>query len=122
MINVTPAAVKQIHLAASDSAADGMSLRVAAHIDEISGQMQYGIGFDEPRDDDDLIDTLGITLLISPLSRDALSELTIDYVEIEPGDFRFVFIAPREEPAACAPSGAGCGSGRCGSGGCGSKS
>jgi iron-sulfur cluster assembly protein len=122
MINVTPAAVKQIHMAASDSAAEGMSLRVAAHIDERSGQMQYGIGFDEPRDDDDRVDTLGVTLLISPLSRDALSDLTIDYVEIEPGDFRFVFIAPREASAACAPTDGGCGSGRCSSGGCGSKS
>lgn len=122
MINVTPAAVKQIHMAASDSAADGMSLRVAAHFDERSGRMQYGIGFDEPRDDDDQIDTLGVTLLISPLSREALSDLTIDYVEIEPGDFRFVFIAPQEEPEASAPTGSGCGGCQCGSGGCGPQS
>ena len=122
MINVTPAAVKQIHMAASDSAADGMSLRVAAHIDEQSGQMQYGIGFDEPRDDDDLVTSLGVTLLISPLSRDAPSDLTIDYVEIEPGDYRFVFIAPSEEKPTKPQSGSGCGGGQCGSGGCGSKS
>lgn len=116
MIDVTPAAVKQIHCAAADSGAEGMSLRIAAHFDEASGEMQFGIGFDEERNDDELVHALGLTILISPLSRDAVSDLTIDYVEIEPGDFRFVFMHPDDVIAAGQP--AACGGCNCGSGGC----
>ena len=118
MINVTPAAVRQINDAAADSAADGMSLRVAAHYDETSGEMQYGIGFDDRREDDEQVDTLGLTILISPLSREAVRNLTIDYVEIEPGDFRFIFMHPEHTTPAPKPA-SGCGGCSCGSGGCG---
>lgn len=109
MIQVTPSAVRQIHLAAEDSGADGMSLRVAAHFDERANEIQYGIGFDEARENDETIELYGITFLVSPLSRDAVVNLTIDYVEIEPGDFRFIFIHP-DDGESCAPSScAGCG-------------
>ena len=101
-----------------DSAAGGMSLRVAAHIDEASGELQYGIGFDDPREDDERIDAHGITLLISPLSRDAVGGLTIDYAEIEPGDFRFIFMHPDDSAPPAGPAG-GCGG--CSGGSCGSK-
>lgn len=119
MINVTPAAVTQIHNAAADSAADGMSLRVAAHYDEVSGEMQYGIGFDDRRDDDELVDTPGLSILISPLSREAVNNLTIDYVEIGPGDFRFIFMHPDDDISPPTPVSGGCGG--CSSGGCGAK-
>lgn len=128
MISVTPAAVKQIHNAAVDSAADGMSLRVAAHYDEVAGEMQYGIGFDDPRDDDERVNMLGLTILISPLSREAVMDLTIDYVEIKPGDFRFIFLHPNDAEAPsplainCGGGGGRCGSGGCSSGGCGPQS
>lgn len=115
MISVTTSAAQQIHLAAADSGAEGMSLRVAAHLDASSNEVQYGIGFDEPREDDIRIDTLGVTLLVSPLSKSAVDNLTIDYVEIEPGDFRFIFIHPDDQPKDASP---GCGGCSCGSGGC----
>lgn len=115
MISVTASAAQQIHLAAADSGADGMSLRIAAHYDESAREMQYGIGFDDPREDDERIETHGVTLIVSPLSKEAVAHLTIDYVEIEPGDFRFIFIHPDDEAA---PRSAACGGCSCGSGGC----
>lgn len=120
MISVTANAAQQIRRAAADSGAEGMSLRVAAHLDEASNEIQYGIGFDELREGDEEIDAEGVTLLVSPLSKDAVANLTIDYVEIGPGDQRFVFIHDDE-----APTGGGCGSCGCGSsgsGGCGPRS
>ena len=119
MISVTTSAAEQIHRAAADSGAEGMSLRVAAHYDEVACEMQYGIGFDELRDGDEQVDADGVTLLVSPLSRDAVADLIIDFVEVAPGDQRFVFLRPDE--GAPAPGG-GCGSCGCGSGGCGPRS
>ena len=118
MISVTESAARQIQIAAEDSGAEGMSLRVAAHYDDAAREVQYGIGFDDPRDDDEQVEAHGVSLLVSPLSKDAVDDVTIDYVEVEPGDFRFVFIHPDDEPAPS--SGGGCGS--CGTGGCGPKS
>jgi iron-sulfur cluster assembly protein len=117
MISVTENAARQIQIAAADSGAEGMSLRVAAHYDDAAREIQYGIGFDEPRDDDEQVEAHGVSLLVSPLSKEAVDDLTIDYVEVGPGDFRFVFIHPDEAPAA-----GGCGSCSCGTGGCGPKS
>lgn len=117
MISVTRAAAMQIQSAAVDAAAEGMCLRVAAHHDQVSGEVQFGIGFDDAREEDEHVDAHGITLLISPLSRDAVRNLTIDYAEIEPGDFRFIFLHPKDQTDDDTPSGgppggcAGCASG-----------
>lgn len=120
MISVTSSAAQQIRIAAADSGADGMSLRVAAHYDEAAHELQYGIGFDEAREDDECIETQGVSLLVSPLSKDAVANLTIDYVEIAPGDFRFIFLHPDDQPVAPAAA-SSCGGCSCGSGGCGPR-
>jgi iron-sulfur cluster assembly protein len=125
MISVTANAAQQIQRAAADSGAEGMSLRVAAHYDDAAHEMQYGIGFDELREGDEQVDAHGVTLLVSPLSKDAVANLTIDFVEVGPGDQRFVFIHPDEAADADGPAGnqrGGCGSCGCGSGGCGPRS
>lgn len=120
MISVTSSAAQQIRIAAEDSGADGMSLRIAAHYDEAANEIQYGIGFDDARDDDECIETQGVSILVSPLSREAVANLTIDYVEIEPGDFRFIFLHPDDEMSPAPAS--SCGGCSCGSGGCGPRS
>lgn len=119
MITVTPSAARQIQLAAVDSGAGGMALRIAAHFDEQAQETQYGIGFDEARDNDEQLEIQGINLLVSPLSKNAVAHLTLDYVEIEPGDFRFVFMHP--ESNELPPQKNSCGGCSCGSGGCGPK-
>ena len=55
-------------------------------------------------------------MLVSPLSHDAVADLIIDYVELSPGDYRFIFYRAEDIPPA-AVSG-GCGGRGCGSGGC----
>lgn len=120
MINVTNSAAQQIMMAAADSGAQGMSLRVAAHYDEAANEIQYGIGFDEAKEDDECVETHGVSLLVSPLSMEAVANLTIDYVEIEPGDFRFIFMHPDDEEPP--PPKNACGGCSCGSGGCGPRS
>ena len=117
MVSVTVSAAEQIRIAAADSGAEGMSLRVAAHYDEAADELQYGIGFDDPHSDDLSFESSGINLLVSPLSSEAVQDLIIDFVELSPGDFRFIFYRAGDlvEP----PAGGSCGGCSCGKGGCG---
>ena len=121
MITVTLSAATQIRIAATQSESDEMGLRIAARRDA-DGSLHYAMGFDEARNDDLVVTSEGIALVVSPGEADLLDGMTIDYVEYEPGDFRFIFINPNDTaavpPAADDPGAAaqGCGSG---AGGCG---
>lgn len=116
MITITAAAAAQIRTAADNAGADELALRVAARRDERTGEIEYGMGFDSERDHDEECIATGVRVLVSPHSREALEGLTIDYVELTPGEFSFIFV-PAEQP-----SGGGCGSGGCSRGGCGGGS
>ncbi len=91
MIKLTPAAADQVRRAAEQSGASELALRVAARWDDAQEMYDFGIGFDERREKDDEYVSEGITVLVSPVSRDAVQGLVVDYVELEPGDFRFIF-------------------------------
>lgn len=121
MFTLTNAAARQIQQAASASGADEMALRIAARI-ESDGSMQYGMGFDDPKDEDMKLDLEGVAVVIADESQELLDDTTLDYVEMEPGEFNFIFIDARQSQGAPepAPSG-GCGSGGCSTGGCASK-
>lgn len=120
MFTVTPAAAEEILAAATRSDAAGMALRVAARqVDD--GSIEYGMGFDEVRDDDEPVDFAGLTVLVGAPSRPLLAATVLDYVEVAPGEHDFVFLEPAEPVAGCdsgaAATGGGC-AGGCG-GGCG---
>jgi iron-sulfur cluster assembly protein len=118
MISLTPAAARQINGALEDEAEE-LSLRVAARLGE-DGAIEYALGLDEAREGDIALDEKGVPLLIGASSQALLANTQIDFVEYEPGDFRFIFIAAQSDTAAApAPPSGGCGSGgcsRCGSG------
>jgi iron-sulfur cluster assembly protein len=91
MIEITPTAAEQIRLALSGATEPGLALRVAARRKN-DGEIEYGMGLDERREqDEEVVTESGITLLVSPPSLPAISETVIDFVEIEPGEHRFVF-------------------------------
>ena len=121
MFTLTSAAARQIEQAANASGAQAMALRVAARVDP-DGSMQYGMGFDDPKDEDMKLDLDGVAVIIADDSQDLLIDTVLDYVELNPGEFNFIFIDG--SPSSCAseqaPAGGGCGSGGCSSGGCGS--
>lgn len=113
MFQLTAAAAEQI-LAAAEVQDEAPALRVAAKIDE-GGELVYGMGFDEERDNDEVIECEGVTLLISPRSLELLDQATLDFVELRPGEFQFVFINPKEgscsgssNAGGCGPCGGGC--------------
>ena len=123
MFTLTTNAAQQIQEAAATSGAQEMALRIAAKIDP-DGSKQYGMGFDDPTEEDMKLDLKGVAIVIAGESQVRLADTVLDYVELNPGEFNFIFIDAREfqdevEPEP-APSGA-CGSGACATGGCASK-
>jgi iron-sulfur cluster assembly protein len=120
MLKVTVEAAKQIRQAAMQSGADDMALRVAATRDP-QGSIEYGMGFDVERANDIQIISEGVTLLISHHSKELLTGTMLDFVELNPGDFRFIFVNPNDAESAPA-GGPGSSSKGCGSGGCGTSS
>lgn len=93
MLNMTTAAAEQIRLAAKQGGMDGMSLRIAAKRAD-NGAIEYMIGFDEAGDEDTELTLEGVHVLISEFSRDLLRGTTLDFVELTPGEFQFIFIPP----------------------------
>lgn len=120
MFTLSSAAARQIQQAAIASGAQEMVLRIAARVDA-DGSMQYGMGFDDPSDEDMKLDLEGVAVVIADEHQELLNETLLDYVELQPGEFNFIFIDGRQSQDAAeqAPSG-GCGSGGCSGGGCGS--
>lgn len=121
MISLTKAAAKQIAQAAQQTGADNMGLRIAARVND-AGMLEFGMGFDDERTNDTIVESFGVTLLVHPTSAEYLNGVTIDFAEVSPGESRFVFMMPNQGGGCGSGEGGGCGSGGCGSGGCGSKS
>lgn len=93
MIKITDAAAEQIRRANNNPDVFEMILRVAAY-QEDDGNVNYGMGFDTERADDEHLIVNGIQLLIAPGSTPYLQGVTLDFVEMSPGDLRFIFIPP----------------------------
>jgi iron-sulfur cluster assembly protein len=115
MFDVSPAAAAELLAAAARSDAAGMALRVAAR-PLSDGSVEYGMGFDDERENDETAECHGLVVLLGARSRPYLAGTLLDYVEVEPGRHDFVFVAsdPAEAPASdTAPPTGGCGSGGC---------
>jgi len=95
MITVTSQAAEQIAKSAQQAGAGEVCLRLAARLDD-KGVIEYGMGFDHTADGDTKVVTNGIGILISPGSVELLTGATLDFVEINPGEWRFIFINPND--------------------------
>ena len=121
MFTLTPAAAQQIHQAAAASAAQDLTLRIAAR-QVGDGSIEYGMGFDDAQDEDLRLMLEGVAVVIADPHQPLLEDTVLDYVELEPGAFNFIFIPASAETPAAAPAAGGCGSGGCVGGGCGGSS
>jgi iron-sulfur cluster assembly protein len=105
LITVTPDAAQQILTAAQASDSERLALRIAVRRDA-DGSLDYAMGFDNARRGDLALTSEGIALVVAEDERDLLAGMTLDFVEFEPGDFRFIFINPNDAGPAPAPPGA----------------
>ena len=117
MFTLTSAAAQQIQRAAAESKADGLVLRVAARRVP-DGSIDYGMGFDDVSDGDTTLEIEDVQVAIAPQHMELLEDTVLDFVELEPGQFHFIF--SNQQSAFETSSAGGCGSGGCGS--CGSNS
>ncbi len=96
MITITAAAAKQIQESARQSGLERSSLRIAAKRMP-NGGIDYGMGFEDHEKDSDLVfKTQGVTLVVEPGSVELLKNAVLDFVEMEPGDRRFIFMNPND--------------------------
>lgn len=95
IFNITPRAAEQVFIAAKQSGTTGMALRLAAK-QLTDGSIDYGMGFDDLREGDVHIVTEGVSIVFEPTYTTLLSGATMDYVELEQGDFRFIFLNPND--------------------------
>ncbi|MFA7097039.1 MAG: iron-sulfur cluster biosynthesis family protein [Gammaproteobacteria bacterium] len=121
MIRITPQAAERIRAAAAEGGMEGLSLRIAAK-ENPDGSIEYGMGFDEAGELDIRVDCNGIDVIIAPISEPLLMGAVLDFVELEPNQYSFIFLNPNDpnfeppnEGENCRPQG-GC---NCGNGGCG---
>ena len=91
---LTPAAAAQI-LRSAQQQHGTPTLRVAAKRAEDSSVV-YGMGFDDPRENDTAIECHGVTILVAEFSRELLDHAVLDFVEQSPGEYQFVFRNPNE--------------------------
>jgi iron-sulfur cluster assembly protein len=101
MFTVTPQAAKEILHSVERGAMQGLWLRIAAQRNP-DGSIDYQMGFDEFHEGDVQLTSEGIDLTIGHGDKELLNGAVLDYVEIEPGEFRFIFLNPND-PAFVPP-------------------
>ena len=93
MFTLTRAAAKQVRRAAASGDVEELALRVAATRTG-DGGIDYRMGFDEIGTGDRVFSTNGIDVVIAAGDEALLDAAVLDYVEIEAGDRRFIFLNP----------------------------
>lgn len=96
MFKVTDAAAAAISLNAKQANAENMALRIAAKVIDKDGNIEYGMGFDEKKEDDSKVVTEddSIEIIIDTTSLELLDDCVLDFVEITDGQSRFIFKNP----------------------------
>lgn len=103
MISLSSAALQQIRQSADSGGLPSIPLRIAIkQLDDDS--FHYAMGFDEQKlPGDSFFNFDGVDLVVSEHSKALADGMTIDFVELEPGKFEFIFLNPND-PGYVPPS------------------
>ncbi|NNG12647.1 MAG: hypothetical protein HKM88_05285, partial [Halobacteria archaeon] len=75
---------------------DDLAMRIAATKNP-DGSIHYGMGFDDNQMDGDIhIKSEGIDVVVSESSMTLVQGMTLDFVELEPGSYQFIFLNPND--------------------------
>ena len=97
-IKVTPEAANQIKKSALESQLEDSPLRIAA-TRNADDSIHYGLGFDDVgtgSEKDHHFESNGVKIVVAESSIELLNGSTLDYVELEPKQFHFVFLNPND--------------------------
>lgn len=96
MITVTKEAAAQIQLSAKQNQSEGLPLRVACQRND-KGGLNYALGFADVEHDADMhFNSEGIDIVVAPTSLDLVSNMVIDFVELDSGEKDFIFKNPND--------------------------
>jgi len=98
VLTITEEAALQIRRAAQGEEGEA-TLRLAARRVE-DGSVDFGLGFDRERSGDTRVPFEGAIVVVAEASRTLLEDSIVDYREVEPGEFRFVFATAAGEEEA----------------------
>jgi len=107
MFEITDSAAKQFQASAKSIGDSNLSLRVTARKSPLNADMQYNLGFDNPKEDDRSVTINGVDVIVDPDSVENVKAMIIDFREYE-GLEQFVFINPNDKKDACETSPDGC--------------
>ncbi len=97
-IEVSEAAAEQIKKAALESKLENTPLRIAA-TKQADNSLHYGLGFDDignGDENDHKFESNGVEVVVADSSLKLLTGTTLDYIELEPKQFHFVFLNPND--------------------------
>ena len=95
MITISDSAAKQIKVSIEATDAEGLSLRIAAKRKE-DGSLDYAMGFDQSDHNDSHSKSNGIDIVVAPTSTELLANANLDYVQMDDGEYHFIFINPND--------------------------
>ncbi len=95
MIHISERAARQIRQSMQDSDSEGMALRVAARRLP-DGSLDYAMGFDHSDHNDSHSRSHGIDVVVAPTSTELLRNAELDFVQMDDGEFRFIFMNPND--------------------------
>ena len=97
-IKITKIAAEKIKKAAVESQTDKLPLRIAVSKNP-DGSFHYGMGFDDvgnKEGEDLMFASHEVNIVVAKSSFDLLKGTTLDYAELEPKQFHFIFLNPND--------------------------
>lgn len=104
MITLSESAIQEIQRLASEMAREGQGLRF--FVEGSCCSRSYGMGFDDPREEDQVLETHGVKLLVGPESVSYIQGLAIDFTTGPEGS-GFEILSAKEAEGGCCSSGEG---------------
>ncbi len=93
MFKITAEATKQIKTVAKQDDVEELVLRFAARENQ-DGSFAYNMGFDKLTEEDVSMTCQDIRVAIDRAYLHLLEETTLDYVQLDDGEYQFVFLNP----------------------------
>ena len=95
IMTFSPTAMAQIKANLEGNENSNLAIRIAA-TETPDETINYGMGFDESKDDDVQFTHDGVNFLVGAESVELLNGAHVDFVEIEEGQHHFIFLNPND--------------------------
>lgn len=95
IVTFSDSAIAQIKQSINESEHGSMALRLAAKV-TVDETIDYGMGFDEAKEEDVQFEFDGVNFVIAPTCVELLHGAHVDFVEVEAEKYHFIFLNPND--------------------------